>query len=295
MNKDILEKTEKILQSIGIPSQPRVLLDIEDETKKEDPDFGVIAELVSRDVAMSAKIIKVCNSPYFGLRQKVDTIHKALNFLGLKNFKNVILASALRENMSSKKISQKDFEYFCNHSFFTAKVAETIAYRVLTENGTQIDPNQAYMAGLFHDCAIPLFTNKYNDYIKQLAKALISKGSMIAVEEELFQTNHCIAAHLVAKSWRLPDIVCKAIQNHHTNDLDAVDTPEAKKLLAALVLAESIIYYKDSNMTPIFDIFNYNIGEEYYDNLMLELEFSKDDIADIEDSVDRILETAAEL
>lgn len=295
MNKDTIEQTEKIMRSIGIPSQPRVLLDIEDETKKKDPDFGVIAELVSRDVAMSAKIIKVCNSPYFGLRQKVDNINKALSFLGLKNFKNVILASALRENMNNKNISPKDFEYFCNHSFFTAKIAETIAYRVPAENGTQIDPNHAYMAGLFHDSAIPLFTNKYKDYIKQIAKSLNSKGSMVAAEEELFQTNHCIAAHLVAKSWRLPEIVCIAIQNHHTNDLNAVDTPEAKKLLAALILAESIIYYKDNDMTHIFDIFNYNIGEDYYDNLMLELEFNKDDIADIEDSVDRMLEINSEV
>ncbi len=295
MDQDIIEKTEKLVQSIGIPSQPHVLMDIDEETRKEDPDFGVISDLVSRDVAMSAKIIKVCNSPYFGLRQKVDAINKALGLLGLKNFKNVILASALRDNMNSSNIRTKDFEYFCNHSLSTAKIAQTIAYRLPAESGIQVDPNHAYMAGLFHDCAIPLLTKKYNDYLNQIAEALKSNGTMVATEEALYQTNHCIAAHLVAKSWHLPEDVCIAIKNHHSMDVSTVDDLGARRLLAVLILAESVLYYKDSDMTHIFDIFNYNIGEENYGKLMFELDFNKDDIADIEDSVDRVLEMTVEI
>ena len=57
MDQEIIEKTEKLVKGIGIPSQPRVIMEIDEEVKKEDPDFGIISNLVSRDVAMSAKII----------------------------------------------------------------------------------------------------------------------------------------------------------------------------------------------------------------------------------------------
>jgi len=290
MNQNIIEKTEKLLRSIGIPSQPRILLEIEEEVKKEDPNIDIISDLASRDVGMSAKIIKVCNSPYFGLRQKVETISRALRYLGLKNFRNLILASALQDNLKSNNISSLDFEYFCNHSLFTARIAQSIAVRVSGETGIQIDPNHAYMAGLFHDCSIPLLTKRYKDYFKKVSEALKSDSSMITVEEMIFQTNHCIAANLVAKTWHLPESVCIAIKNHHNANIKAVDDPVARKLLAVLMLAESIIYYKDTDMTYIFDIFNFNVGEENYGNLASELELTQDDIADIEDSVDKILD-----
>ena len=242
MDQEVIEKTEKLVKGIGIPSQPRVIMEIDEEVKKEDPDFGVISNLVSRDVAMSAKIMKVCNSPYFGLRHKVESVDKALSILGLNNFKNVILASALRDTMNSRNIREKDFEYFCNHSFLSAKIAQTIANRLSAEITKQVSPNHAYLAGLFHDAAIPLLTKEFKDYFKKMPEPLKSNQSVVALEEELYESNHCIAGSLVAKSWGLPDNVCISIRNHHNMDVRAVDNVEARRLLAVLILTESIIY-----------------------------------------------------
>lgn len=205
MGQSLLEITEKLMQEIGIPSQPRLLIELNKEVTKEEPDFSIISNLVSRDVGISARIIKVCNSPFFGLRQKVDSINRALSVLGLKNFKNVVLVSALADNMNSSSISSKDFEYFCNHSLFIARIAQAIANRLPFEIKRQVDPDHAYMAGLFHDSAIPLLTKKHKDYFVKIAEALKSNVSMVSVEEEAYHTNHCLAAYFVAKSWGLPE------------------------------------------------------------------------------------------
>ncbi len=291
MDQELYEKTEKLVNSIGIPSQPKIIVDIDNEMQKEDPDFGAISDLVSRDVAMSAKILKVCNSPYFGLKHKADTVNKALSVLGMKNFKNVIFASALRDTMNTTNIREKDFEYFCNHSLFVAKVAQTVAMRLPSEIRVEVDPNLAYMAGLFHDTAIPLLSNKFKDYLKEVSEGLKSKDNMVSVEENLYQSNHCIAGYFVAKSWHMPENLCIAIQNHHTDDINKVESLSARRMLAVLILSESLIYYKDNNMTDIFDVLNYNIGEEKYESIMFELDFTRDDISDVEDSMDQIVET----
>ncbi len=292
MSHDLIEKTEKLLENIGIPSQPRVIMDIDQEMKKEDPDFRVISDLVRRDVALSAKVLKVCNSPFFGLRQKADTVNKALNVLGMKNFKNVILASALRDTMNSRNIREKDFEYFCDHSLFVARVAQAIAQRLPSDIRRELDPNHAYMAGLFHDSAVPLLINKFIDYFKQLTERLRAGHAMLSAEEQLFQSNHCIAGYFVAKSWHLPKNICIAIQNHHTPHISSVKDLHARRILAVLILAESIIYYKDTNMSDVFDIFNQKIPEENLDAILFELDFDRDDVADIEEMVDDILEKA---
>ncbi len=293
MSDDLFEKTKKLLENIGIPSQPRVLIAIDKETQKEDPNFSVIAGLISQDVAMSAKVLKVCNSPYFGLRHKADTVNKALSVLGLKNFKNVILASALRDTMKSRNMRERDFEYFCDHSLFVAKIAQTIAQRLPDDIKSQIDPNHAYMLGLFHDSAVPLLTNKFKDYFNQVIKGINSGVAMIHIEEELFHSNHCIAGYFIAKSWHMPDNLCDAIQSHHTQDIRSVENLATRRLLAVLVLAEALIYYKDKNMSDAFDIFNQNVSEQNMDNIMFEIGFDRDDISDLEEPVAEILDKVA--
>lgn len=293
MSEDIIEKTEILLQSIGIPSQPRVIMDINKEIDKEAPDFRVIANLISRDVAMSAKILKVCNSPFFGLRQKADNIGMALNVLGLRNFKNVVFASALRDSMNNRNIPEKDFEAFCDHSLFVAKIAQNIVLRLSREIKSHMDPNHAYMCGLFHDCAIPLLTNKFKDYFPQMIDGMKAHGAMIPLEEKLFHSNHCIAGYFVAKSWHLPMNLCIAIQNHHAQDISIVEDLDARRLLSVLMLAESIIYFRDKNLTDAFEIFNQHVADENLDRILFELDLNRDDVSDIEDSVDEILERAS--
>ncbi len=294
MSDDIIEKTEKLLQSIGIPSQPRVIMEIEKEMEADDPDFNAISALISQDVAMSAKILKVCNSPFFGLRHKADTVHKALSVLGMKNFRNVIFASALKDTMNSRHIREKDFEYFCNHSLLVAKVAQAITHRLTKDIKSQVDPNHAYMAGLFHDSAIPLLTKKFKDYFHQVIEGLKSNESMLSVEEALFQSNHCIAGYYVAKSWHLPESICISIQNHHSQDIRSVEDLSARRLLAVLILTESIIYHKDASMSDVFEIFNQEVAEGNLDHILFELDFFHDGLADLEDSVQEILKTISE-
>lgn len=292
MEEDLAQKTEELLKSIGIPSQPRVLSDINRELDKEDPDFRAITGIISRDVAMSAKLLKVCNSPYFGLRQKADNIGAALNVLGLRNFKNVVFASALRDTMNNKNIRKEDFEAFSDHSLFVAKVAQNIVLRLSREIKSKIDGNHAYMCGLFHDCAIPLLTNKFKDYFQQMIEGMKTHDSVIDLEENLFHSNHCLAGYFVAKSWQLPMALCIAIQNHHAQDISAVEDLDARRLLSVLMLAESIIYVRNKNLIDVFKIFNHKAADDNIDRILFELDLTGHDVSDIEETVDEILEAA---
>ncbi|MCP4683024.1 MAG: HDOD domain-containing protein [Desulfobacterales bacterium] len=291
MDKETIEKTVKMLKNVGIPSHPKILMDINKEVDKEEPDFRKISHLITQDVGISAKILKLCNSPFFGLRQKIDSIMGAVTLLGLDNIRNVILTSTLQNGVMTKNLGKKEFEYFCKHSTLIAKTAQLITDRLPFEIKTRINPSYAYMAGLFHDCAIPLLTRQYPDYLEKMTQGFADTRRVVDIEEANFQSNHCIAGYFVAKSWHLPNNVSKTILHHHDLTFDKLEDISERQMLIVLLLAESIVYYKDHDASDVFYVFNaYIKSKEVFENLLSEIDLNGDDLNDIEETVDEILE-----
>ncbi len=238
------KKAEELIKSVGIPAQPQIVMDVNEEINNPNVDLRRISELVSKDVAMSAKLLKIINSAFFGLREEVDSIDRALSLLGLRNFNNIILASSLREALGGH---DPVIEKFWNHSMATATICSKIARKIAFQS-----VDQAYIAGLFHDCGIPLLMKKFPDYT-QIAdyalsvvptESLVGKSkSIIGIENERFDTHHCAVGYLIAKSWRLSDAVTQSIWYHHYINIDIHKDRYTKTLSAILLLADYISSY----------------------------------------------------
>lgn len=253
--EEYIKKAEELVNSIGIPSQPSILTDINREINRPGADLTTISDIVSKDVALAAKLLKVANSPFFGLKEKVDSIQRALSLLGLKSFQRIILASAMRESFSGPAPA---FEKFWNHSMATASVASHIAGKV--EPGLT---DQAYIAGLFHDCGIPLLMKKYPEYaqISDYALSVVNTESLsgktksiIGIEDERYATHHCAVGYIVAKSWRLSIPVCQSIWYHHYVNIDIHGDVSAKRLTAIMLLADylsSHLLYLGGGACPV--------------------------------------------
>jgi HD-like signal output (HDOD) protein len=239
--EDDVKKAEELISSIGIPSQPSLLLEINKRISGADTGIGDLADLISRDVAMSAKLLKIANSAFFGLREKVDSIQRALSLIGLKNFNRIILATSLRESICGHGGSM---EKFWNHSMTVAGASAHIAGRVGFES-----EEQAYIAGLFHDCGVSMLMKKYPDYHQILDYALGvansaslsgAQKSIIGIEEERFNTHHCAVGYLITRTWHLPACIVKSVWHHHYVNIDIHTDPVTRRLSAILLLADYI-------------------------------------------------------
>lgn len=239
-----LEQAQKIVKKVELPSQPTVVLEINKEMGSDSPNFKRIADLISRDAALTAKVINVINSPFFGVARKVDSISQALTLMGVQNFFKVILTSALREAISGDGSS----EVFWQHSIKTAIAAEHIAkaHRA-TLSADEITPDMAYLAGLFHDCAIPILARRSADYQKYAQYFISHKVNISQAEEKLISSDHCVIGHLMAKSWSVSEAVCKAILYHHEKNLEAQDGIPIK-LVALLKMADYLAYTHEFNI-----------------------------------------------
>lgn len=267
------EAVDKILSSIHFPPRPSVLTLLMEERRKPDPDLMSIAHIIGKDVVLSAAVLKTVNSPFFGLRRKLDSIEQAVMAMGSNNVINIVAGLALR-NLNQGKEPQ--LERFWDSAERTASIAAMLAKRI-----PGIPQDMAYTAGLFHDCGIPLLMQRFPDYKETLKHTSCELGkSFTQVEDERHQTNHAVVGYMLAKSWHLSEIIALTILHHHNLAIlsSSENLPaEVGGLVATIQVAE---YLGDS--TQMREESMWQLNQE---TLLEYLGLSKDELADIAEEI----------
>lgn len=236
--KNLSEKEiSEALQGISIPPQPQVMVDLQMEQSQSDISIQRISELISGDVGLSGSILKIINSPFYGLSNKITSIQQACNLLGINSVINIVNALSIRGELSDENIIQ--LNQFWDSAIDIAMASTLIAKRI----GTVAD--EAYTFGLFHNCGIPLMMLRFDDYNQTLCDSYaMTNPRIIDLENEKHKTNHAVVGYYIARSWHLPDYMCDAIAEHHsTEELFKNENEEdvgKKTLIAILKMAEHI-------------------------------------------------------
>ena len=234
------EQIQQALQGISVPPQPQIMVDLQMEQYMPDPDLEVIARLIAQDPGLSGALLKIVNSSYFGLSNKIASIQRAVNLLGSRSIINLINALSIKGEMSDDTIVT------LNRFWDTAQDVAMTCLTLAKRTGSQA-VDEAYALGLFHDCGVPLMLKRFPNYMAVLEEAYANAGAdcrVVDTENNAFNTNHAVVGYYTAKSWRLPEHVTDAIANHH-NALaifsdESSRNPQLKNLLAILKMAEHI-------------------------------------------------------
>ena len=234
------EQIQQALLGISVPPQPQIMVDLQMEQYMPEPDLSAIATLISHDPGLSGALLKIVNSPYFGLANRIVSIKQAVNLLGCNTVINLINAQSIKGEMSDATIVT--LNRFWDSAQDVAMTCLTLAKRI----GYQ-PADEAYALGLFHNCGIPLMLKRFPDYMAVLEQAYANATEQVRIvdsENDRLDTNHAVVGYYVAKSWNLPRHICEAIAQHH-NVLSAFSEDcsrdsKLKTLLAILKMAEHI-------------------------------------------------------
>lgn len=232
------EQITNVLHGIKIPPQPQILVDLQIEQIMPDPDLKQIARLISRDVGLAGTILKVVNSSFYGLSNKITSVDQAVSLIGLDSVINIINGVSIKSEMSDETITHM------NRFWDTANDIAMIATNVAKMVGFQ-KPDLAYLLGLFHNAGVPLLMNRFDNYLEVVEQSYAEHSDrIIDIENTLLNTNHAVVGYYIAKSWNLPKILCDAIAEHHNCERhfmkDQQSESESKTLLAILKLAEHV-------------------------------------------------------
>lgn len=206
-----VEQISKSVAGIQIPPQPAILTEIRQEQSKKEPNFSVIAHLITRDVSLSAAILKTINSPFYGLKAEIDSIKKAVVLLGINNVANLVTAMSVKNMLSGD--ASIALGAFWESAANVANISLLLANRFYYNN-----PDSFYALGLFHDCGVPMLALKYKNYPEVVLLAEKGERSIVSLEDEYYNTNHAILGYYLCKSWRLVDVIAKVVQGHHLID-----------------------------------------------------------------------------
>ena len=241
------KEIDRVLEGgVVIPPRPEILTQIEEMARNEDIDLRSVAQLISKDVGLSAAVFRLAGSPIFGLRKKPATIEQAIPVLGLRQTTSIIRSESLRKAVSGAsypKAYAALWDRFNEIGLLTAIITDSLKIR-------SISPEQAFTAGMFCDCGIPILMNKLPGYCAALKQNDALNWPAIPEEDDKHNTSHTVVGHLVARNWKLPDLITEAIRDHH--DVENA-SPGTRQLIAALQFA-----------LRIHDLINRRDGSEWY-------------------------------
>ena len=214
--RDILadESLKKIVSQIeSLPSLPSIYSEIIEEMQSEDPSIKKISDIIGQDLSMTAKILQVVNSVFFGLSRKISNPQEAVVLLGLETIKALVLSVKIFAEFSKKKFAWFNIDALFNHSMAVSSYAKAI---IKNEKLGQDLINFSLMAGLLHDLGkLILATNFEEPYQQILEAGKASDKHLWELEYEAFGTSHAeIGAYLMGL-WSLETPIIEAIAFHH--------------------------------------------------------------------------------
>lgn len=220
-----------VVRGIKIPPQPAVLIALQKKLSSGDYDVRSVARIISQDPAMVAMLFRAARSPVFGRNRKLDTVEQVLMVIGVQQTFNLVQAVALATAVSGG--ARKGLDVFWTRSQEIARLAALVAAdRVSVCN---VFPDQAYMAGMFHECGVSVLMVHRPDYCKSLQLDRACCWPSLTEEDARFDLDHCSVGYLVARHWGLPDFVCAAIRYHHEMPHDEMGA--ARTLVSILQMA----------------------------------------------------------
>ncbi len=196
-----------VAKGIKLPPQPKVLIELQNNLASDNCKISNLTRIISSDPGITAMLFKAARSPMFGYGKELHSIEQVLMVIGIQQTYNLVLSISLATSLSDAMLTS--FDIFWSRSQEVAKLAALIAKdRVMVCN---IFPEQAYMAGMFYNCGVPVLMQHFPDYCEKFQLDTSKDWPNPADEDAAYNVDHCSIGYFVALHWKLPDFICKAI------------------------------------------------------------------------------------
>jgi putative nucleotidyltransferase with HDIG domain len=209
-----MPSARKLINSFSeLKTLPTIAIRVTQLANSESTTIQDFEEVIKLDPVLVMRILRLVNSPFFGLSSKVESLSKAVVFVGLKQLRNLVAVEAAREFFGDDTV-HTDFprKNLWFHSATVAILAQMISRRIFRQKGDDV-----FMAAILHDIGLIVMDQIVPDDFRKACKAYSAgeKFPLFESENEIIGTNHTEVSWLLAKDWKLPDEVIDAIRHHH--------------------------------------------------------------------------------
>jgi putative nucleotidyltransferase with HDIG domain len=197
----------------SVPSLPTLYQEIVQALRSPDTSLSAIGTIIGRDPGMTAKILQLVNSAFFGLGRPIASPAQAVSFLGLDTVRALVLSVAVFQQFDPKKVHAFRLETLWTHSLSVGTLAKTIA---TAENAVNSIREESLLAGLLHDIGkLILVANLPQEYDAAQALAIRERLCVTDAQRQVFGSSHPEIGAYLLRLWGIPDEVVEAVAFHH--------------------------------------------------------------------------------
>ncbi len=197
----------------SLPSLPKLYSEVADEVKSSEGSLNRIGEIISKDSGMSAKILQLVNSAFFGLPRQVTNPVRAVQFLGLDTVKALVLSVKVFSMFSRSDLTFYSADDLWRHSLRVGLCARAIAEQ---EKWGQESADEAFMAGLLHDIGKLILVEKFPEKCREVVDRVDRTNCRIhEAEIDIFGTSHTQVGAYLLGIWGLSESITETVAYHH--------------------------------------------------------------------------------
>ncbi|GJQ47683.1 putative diguanylate cyclase [Candidatus Kuenenia stuttgartiensis] len=207
-NREVLKT---VLDSPSLPTLPTVASKLISITSNPETSMAEIAHLISKDIAISAKILKIANSSFYSFSSKISTVHQAVSNIGKNAIRSLVLSVSFLTIKTNYKNEVFDYEKHWQKSLSAAVAAKLIMAEI-----DKTDPEEIFIAALLQDIGGLILARAFPQQYEQTLIALTDdKRDIIEIERRIIGADHALIGYEVTRNWGFPAELLVPIQFHH--------------------------------------------------------------------------------
>jgi putative nucleotidyltransferase with HDIG domain len=255
--------TQELLKKFkGLKTLPHVAIRLSKLVSDESTPMAKFEEVIRMDPTLVLRLLQMVNSPFYGLRQKVDSIPRAVVYIGMKNLRNMLVIEALKDIFKSGKQEG----VFSRSQLWLHCAAVSICGQMISERIFQKKGEDIFLCGILHDIGLILEDQVEPQLFAQMLQAWQSDNrSIIEYEREVIGTDHCSLGYGLAKDWKFSLEVQETIKHHH----DFSKNVDPSSLRGIIQSAEYIVSkLKYSELFGMNDSLSQSVSEHIRENVL---------------------------
>ncbi|MFH2036348.1 MAG: HDOD domain-containing protein [Candidatus Zixiibacteriota bacterium] len=241
MKQDIMHKI--LREHKELSSMPQVITEIINVSNDENSSAVSLSRVIMKDPNLTARLLRVVNSPFYGSCNQITTITQAVKTMGQRAVTALALAASIY-NMVNNVNSAVNRKKFWRHSLEVAIAAKEIARAINYES-----PEEAFICGLLHDIGILVLDASFPEESKKIWNLAENGEPILALEDKYWGTNHARVGQFLLRQWGLPEILSEAVGGHHMI-FGEEDKHPYQRIILVVNLANRISRFKVGNVPP---------------------------------------------
>ena len=211
-SRTTLTAKELVTGSIRLVSLPEVCIRVNEMLDEPSVTAAELGNVISQDTSLTARLLKIVNSSYYGFQSKIETVSRAVTVVGLRELRGLVIAASAVETFSNVPDEILNKVRFWRHSLYCGVIA-----RLLAEQCNVLHSERLFVAGLLHDIGKLIIAQRLPEETKMIMlEAKTSGRSEYFVEEDFLGFTHAEVGGELMHVWNMPETLYESVACHHT-------------------------------------------------------------------------------